>query len=78
MGKPLGQSVVIESGLKGFEVAIWHAVYAPKGTPKAAVDKLVAAMQEASKMPAFAPVCRSLARRFIRSSRSPLPRWRLI
>ena len=38
-----------ESGLKGFEVGIWHAVYAPKGTPKAAIDKLVAAMQEASK-----------------------------
>jgi tripartite-type tricarboxylate transporter receptor subunit TctC len=42
-----------ESGLKGFEVGIWHAVYAPKGTPKAAVDKLVAAMQEASKDPGF-------------------------
>ena len=38
-----------ESGMKGFEVGIWHGVYAPKGTPKAAVDKLVAAMQEASK-----------------------------
>lgn len=38
-----------ESGMKGFEVGIWHAVYAPKGTPKAAVDKLVSAMQEASK-----------------------------
>ncbi len=38
-----------EAGLKGFEVGIWHGVYAPKGTPKAAVDKLVAAMQEASK-----------------------------
>lgn len=42
-----------ESGLKGFEVGIWHAVYAPKGTPKAAVDKLVAAMQEASKDAGF-------------------------
>lgn len=38
-----------EAGLKGFEVGIWHGVYAPKGTPRAAVDKLVAAMQEASK-----------------------------
>jgi len=42
-----------ESGLKGFEVGIWHGVYAPKGTPKAAVDKLVAAMQEASKDAGF-------------------------
>ena len=42
-----------EGGLKGFEVGIWHGVYAPKGTPKAALDKLVAAMQEASKDPGF-------------------------
>jgi tripartite-type tricarboxylate transporter receptor subunit TctC len=42
-----------EAGLKGFEVGIWHAVYAPKGTPKAAVDKLVASMQAASKEPDF-------------------------
>jgi tripartite-type tricarboxylate transporter receptor subunit TctC len=42
-----------EGGLKGFEVGIWHGVYAPKGTPKAAIDKLVAAMQDASKNPGF-------------------------
>jgi len=42
-----------EGGLKGFEVGIWHGVYAPKGTPKAALDKLVAAMQEASRDPGF-------------------------
>ncbi|MFZ5541780.1 MAG: tripartite tricarboxylate transporter substrate-binding protein [Pseudomonadota bacterium] len=42
-----------ESGLKGFEVGVWHGVYAPKGTPKAAVDKLVAALQAAAKDPEF-------------------------
>lgn len=42
-----------ESGLKGFEVGVWHGVYAPKGTPKAAVDKLVAALQAAAKDPDF-------------------------
>ncbi len=36
-----------EQGLKGAEVSIWHALYAPKGTPKPVVDKLVKAMQEA-------------------------------
>jgi tripartite-type tricarboxylate transporter receptor subunit TctC len=41
-----------ELGLKGFEVGIWHALYAPKGTPKPAIDKLVAALQEAVKDPA--------------------------
>ncbi len=38
-----------EQGLKGFEVGIWHGLYAPKGTPKAAIDKLSAALQEALK-----------------------------
>ena len=41
-----------ELGLKGADVSIWHALYAPKGTPKAAIDKLVAALQAALKDPA--------------------------
>jgi tripartite-type tricarboxylate transporter receptor subunit TctC len=40
-----------ELGLKGFEVGIWHALYAPKGTPKEAMDRLVAALQAAVKDP---------------------------
>jgi tripartite-type tricarboxylate transporter receptor subunit TctC len=38
-----------ESGLPNFEVSIWHALYAPKGTPKPIIDKLVKALQEALK-----------------------------
>ena len=38
-----------EQGLKGFEVAVWHGIYAPKGTPKPALDALVAALQSALK-----------------------------
>ena len=34
-----------EQGMKDFEVSVWHGVYAPKGTPKPVVDKLVAALQ---------------------------------
>jgi len=41
-----------ESGLPGFSVSVWHALYAPKGTPKPVVDKLVAALQGAIKDPA--------------------------
>jgi tripartite-type tricarboxylate transporter receptor subunit TctC len=41
-----------EQGLKGFEVSIWHGLYAPKGTPKPAMDKLVAALQEGVQDPA--------------------------
>ncbi|WP_430398301.1 tripartite tricarboxylate transporter substrate-binding protein [Ferrovibrio sp.] len=39
------------SGLPGFEVAVWHGVYAPKGTPKPVIDKLAAALQAALKDP---------------------------
>jgi tripartite-type tricarboxylate transporter receptor subunit TctC len=38
-----------EQGLKGADVAIWHGLYAPKGTPKPVLDKLVSSMQEALK-----------------------------
>jgi tripartite-type tricarboxylate transporter receptor subunit TctC len=38
-----------EAGLKGFEVSIWHGLYAPKGTPKAVIDKLTKALQVALK-----------------------------
>jgi tripartite-type tricarboxylate transporter receptor subunit TctC len=38
-----------EAGLPNFEVAVWHALYAPKGTPKPIIDKLVKALQDALK-----------------------------
>ena len=42
-----------ESGMKGFNVAIWHALYAPKGTPKAVTDKINAALRTALRDPEF-------------------------
>ena len=42
-----------ESGLKGFNVSIWHALYAPKGTPKAVTDKINGALRVALKDPDF-------------------------
>jgi tripartite-type tricarboxylate transporter receptor subunit TctC len=36
-------------GLKGFNVSIWHALYAPKGTSKAVADKINAALKSALK-----------------------------
>ena len=42
-----------ESGLKGFNVTIWHGLYAPKGTPKEILDKLNGALRSAVKDPAF-------------------------
>ncbi len=42
-----------EQGLKGFEVVVWHGVYAPKGTPKPVLDKLNVALLAAVKDPSF-------------------------
>jgi tripartite-type tricarboxylate transporter receptor subunit TctC len=36
-----------EAGVAGFEMTVWHGLYAPKGTPKEAVDKLAPALQAA-------------------------------
>ncbi|MET0483895.1 MAG: tripartite tricarboxylate transporter substrate binding protein BugD [Aestuariivirgaceae bacterium] len=38
-----------EAGLPGFEVSIWHGLYAPKGTPKEVVDRLSQSLQKALK-----------------------------
>jgi len=38
-----------EAGLKGFEVSVWHGLYAPKGTPKPVIDKLTNALHVALK-----------------------------
>ena len=40
-----------EQGLKGFEVKVWHGVYAPKGTPKPVLDKINAALKKALNTP---------------------------
>ena len=40
-----------EQGLKGFEVKVWHGVYAPKGTPQPILDKINAALKKALSSP---------------------------
>lgn len=40
-----------EQGLKGFEVKVWHGMYAPKGRPKEVIDKLNAALKTAMADP---------------------------
>jgi tripartite-type tricarboxylate transporter receptor subunit TctC len=42
-----------ESGMKGFNVTVWHGLYAPKGTPKVFIEKLNAALKVALKDPDF-------------------------
>ena len=38
-----------EAGLPGFEVGVWHGLYAPKGTPKAVIDRLNKALKASLK-----------------------------
>jgi tripartite-type tricarboxylate transporter receptor subunit TctC len=40
-------------GLKGFNMTVWHGLYAPKGTPKPVVDMVNTALRAALKDPEF-------------------------
>ena len=42
-----------EQGLRGFDLVVWNGLFAPRGTPKAALDKLNGALQAAVQDPAF-------------------------
>ncbi len=55
-----------KSGLPGFEVAVWHGLYAPKGTPAAIVDRLSKSLQLALKDP-------SIVARFAELGTEPSP-----
>ena len=44
---------VDEAGLPGLHLAVWNALWAPKGTPQPVIDKLNAAAVEAMSDPAF-------------------------
>ena len=40
-----------EQGLTGFEVKVWHGMYAPKGTPAPVIEKINAALRAAMQDP---------------------------
>jgi tripartite-type tricarboxylate transporter receptor subunit TctC len=40
-----------EAGLPGFQVGVWHGIYAPKGTPPEITDRLSKSLQIALKDP---------------------------
>jgi len=40
-----------EAGLAGYEVSTWYALFAPKGTPQAIVDRMTAEVQKALNTP---------------------------
>ena len=58
--KPLSNNKLLKDyptlqdmGLKGFDLTIWHALYAPKGTPPAVLAQLNTALKLALKDPDF-------------------------
>ena len=42
-----------EQGLRGFELVVWNGLFAPRGTPQTALDKLNGALRVAVQDPAF-------------------------
>jgi tripartite-type tricarboxylate transporter receptor subunit TctC len=60
-----------DSGFKDFEVGIWHGMWAPKGTPKPVVDKLVKALQAGLADPAFQKRMAALGATVLTSEANP-------
>ena len=50
-----------ESGLPGFDVTAWFALYAPKGTPQSIVDKLIAACRKGLQDPEIIASLKTMA-----------------
>jgi tripartite-type tricarboxylate transporter receptor subunit TctC len=58
-----------EQGLANFEVVVWHGMYAPKGTPKEALDKVNGALRAALKDPAVASRLKDLGAEIVPESK---------
>jgi tripartite-type tricarboxylate transporter receptor subunit TctC len=59
-----------EAGLPGFEIEVWHGLYAPRGTPKAVLDRLAEALRSALRDP-------SLIQRFAGLGTAPVEQGRV-
>ena len=56
-----------ESGVKGFDLSAWHAIWAPKGTPEPIRQKLAASLQQgARRSEGHRAVCRARHRARVR------------
>ncbi len=54
-----------EQGLKGFDVVVWHGIYAPKNTPKEATEKFASALRVALKDPVVVQRMTELGAEFV-------------
>ena len=59
-----------ESGLADFQLAVWHGLYAPKDTPKAVVDKVQAALEQALRDPVLVQKFAELGTEPVEASRA--------
>jgi tripartite-type tricarboxylate transporter receptor subunit TctC len=59
-----------EAGLKGFNVGVWHGLYAPKGTPAPVLTRVNTALKAAIKDPAFVGSMESLGAVIINDARN--------
>lgn len=59
-----------ESGLPGFEVVVWHGLWAPRGTTKSVIDKLSATLQQALKDEGFSARMGELGANVVASDRA--------
>ena len=50
-----------EAGLPGFEISIWHGMYAPRGTPRPVIERLNRALRVAVQEPAVVARLNALA-----------------
>jgi tripartite-type tricarboxylate transporter receptor subunit TctC len=60
-----------ESGVKGFQVGIWHGMWVPKGTPQPVVDKLVKSLQTGLADPKFQERMRLLGASVLTADANP-------
>ena len=58
-----------EGGLKDFEVVVWHGIYAPKGTPREALDRINEALRAALKDPAVVGKLQELGAQIVPESK---------
>ena len=64
-----------ESRFPGFEMTVWHGLYAPAGTPKEMIEKLSSALQVAVQDPKVVERFADLGTVRCRPTRPPQPRW---
>ena len=57
-------------GLKGFNVSVWHGLYAPKGTPKPILDSMNAALKKSLQDQAFVRSMESLGAVIVTDART--------